>query len=219
VIDSWLSNTKIKNAVDGFVKKLFDSRISANQFTILGLIFGLFSAFLIFLSGIMISTLELMIISSIIMIIAFFFDIFDGAVARNQEPTIFGGILDIFCDRIVEVFIIIALISTNSTLLTWPGIFTLMSIILCITMFLVVGGSIKVEDLEETEKVIYYRKGLMERSETFIFLLLINILFFWYWRFILLWLFASLIFLTAFLRLRDAYIIFKVKEKAKKELV
>lgn len=219
MIDSWLSKTKIKNAIEKIVKKLFDNRISANQLTILGLIFGLLSAFLIFLSGIMLSQLELMIISSIIMSLSFFFDVFDGSLARIQEPTIFGGILDIFCDRTVEVFIIIALISTDTTLLIWPGIFTLTSIVLCITMFLVVGGSIKVEDLGETEKVIYYRKGLMERSETFIFLLLINILFFWYWRFILLWLFASLVFLTAFLRLRDTYLIFKVKDKAENELV
>jgi hypothetical protein len=76
-------------------------------------------------------------------------------------------------------------------------------------MFLVVGGSFKVENLEESEKVIYYRKGLMERSETLIFLFLMNIFFFWYWRFILLWLFASLIFLTALLRLKDAYLMFR----------
>ena len=81
------------------------------------------------------------------------------------------------------------------------------AIVLCISMFLLVGGAIKAEDLEETKKVIYYHHGLMERSETFLFLLSITI--FYPWRFELLWLFAILIFITAFLRLRDAYILFK----------
>ena len=209
MIDSWLSKTKAKNAIEKVVKKLFYNRVSANQLTMIGLIFGLLSAFLIFLSGRMLLKLELMINSSILMVISFFFDTMDGSLARLQEPTIFGGILDIFCDRSVEVFIIVAIISTDPILLMWPGIFTLASIVLCITMFLAVGGSFKVENLEESEKVIYYRKGLMERSETFIFLLMTNIFFFWYWRFILLWLFASLIFLTALLRLRDAYLLFR----------
>jgi len=209
MIDSWLSKTKIIEAAEKMVKKLFYGRISANEVTALGLIFGLLCAFVIFLSGITLLKLELMMISSILMGISFFFDAMDGSLARLQQPTIFGGILDIFCDRTVEVFIIIAIISTDPILLIWPGIFTLSSIILCITMFLVVGGSYKVDNLEESEKVIYYRKGLIERSETFIFLFMMNILFFWYWRFILLWLLASLIFLTAFLRLRDAYLMFR----------
>ena len=209
MIDSWLSKTKAKNAIEKIVKNLFYNRVSANQLTAIGLFLGLLSAFLTFLSGIMLLKVELIMISSLLMIFSFFFDVIDGAVARLQEPTIFGGILDIFCDRTVEVFIIVAIISTDPIILIWPGIFTLTSIVLCITMFLAVGGSIKVKNLKESEKVIYYRKGLIERSETFIFLLVMNILFFWYWRFILLWLFAFLIFLTAFLRLRDAYLMFR----------
>jgi hypothetical protein len=91
----------------------------------------------------------------------------------------------------------------------WPGVFSLGSIILCITMFLIVGGAIKTEELGDSQKVIYYRGSLMERSETFIFLLLLIILI--PWRSIILWIFSILVMLTALLRLRDAYIIFKVK--------
>lgn len=74
-------------------------------------------------------------------------------------------------------------------------------------MFLVVGGAIKAEGLDKARKAIYYRKGLMERSETFIFLILITILI--PWRFILLWIFTILVYFTAILRLRDAYLIFR----------
>ena len=207
MFDRWLSKTKLNNTIEKFVKKIFLGRISANQLTIIGLVLGLISAFTIFLSVRIHCTMELIFVAAILISLSFFFDVLDGILARLEEPTIFGGILDIFCDRTVEVFIIIALISTDSQLLMWPGIFSLGAIILCITMFLVVGGAIKAEGLEKARKAIYYRKGLMERSETFIFLILITILI--PWRFILLWIFAILVYFTAILRLRDAYLIFR----------
>ena len=207
MLDSWLSKTKIKKVLDKFVEKFFYNRISPNQLTILGLILGLLSAFFVFLSGFLPWELLLVIISVILMSLSFFFDVLDGTIARLEEPTLFGGILDMVCDRTVEVFIIIAVVSTDPINLMWAGLFSLGAIVLCITTFLVVGGAVKAEDLEDTQKVIYYRKGLMERSETFIFLMIIVILF--TWRFFLLWLFALLVFITAILRLGDAYLIFK----------
>ena len=207
MIDNWLSKTKIKNLFEKLAKKLFLGRISANLLTIIGLILGLLSAFFIFLSGILLWTLELIIISAIFMTLSFFFDILDGALARVEEPTTFGGILDIFCDRTVEVTIILALISTDPLILMWPGLFTLAAIVLCISMFLAVGGAISVDNLNESQKVIYYRKGLIERSETFIFLMMITI--FYPWRLFLLWIFAILVFITAILRLKDGYLLFK----------
>ena len=145
------------------------------------------------------------------MILSFFLDTLDGSLARIEGTTTFGGILDIFGDRAVEVLIIIAIISVDQINLVWPGIISLSSIILCITMFLLVGGIVKPNNLEEAKKVIYYRSSLMERSETFIFLLLITILI--PWRTILLWIFALLILITALLRFRDAYLIFKKKNE------
>lgn len=207
MIDKWLSKTKLNTVVEKIVRKLFYNKISANQLTLAALIIGLLSAVIIFLSGILTWKIELIIIATILMIISFFFDTFDGALARLKEPTIFGGILDIFSDRTVEVFIIISLISTDIPHLIWPGIFSLGSIVLCITMFLLTGGAINPEELDDHKKVIYYRHGLMERSETFLFLLAITI--FYFWRFILLWIFAILVLLTALLRLKDVYKILK----------
>ena len=211
MIDNWLSKTKIKNLFEKLAKKLFLGRISANLLTIIGLVLGLLSAFFIFLSGILPCTFELIIISTIFISLSFFFDILDGALARLEEPTTFGGILDIFCDRTVEVTIILALISTDPLNLMWPGLFSLAAIVLCISMFLAVGGAISVDNLNESQKVIYYRKGLIERSETFIFLMMITI--FYPWRLFLLWIFAILVFITAILRLRDAFLIFNKNKK------
>ncbi|MHA2121728.1 MAG: hypothetical protein ACW990_11040, partial [Promethearchaeota archaeon] len=63
------------------------------------------------------------------------------------------------------------------------------------------------ENLDDKKKVVYYRHGLIERSETLIFLFLMVVLI--PFRFIILWIFFGLVLLTAFIRLRDAYDIFR----------
>ena len=212
MIDKWLSKTKLNRFFEKVVRKLFFNKISANTITLLALTTGLLSSLSIFLSGMLIWEIELIICATSLMVTSFLLDVLDGALARIEGPTIFGGILDIFSDRAVEVSIIIAIISLDQTNLMWAGIISLGSITLCITMFLLVGGIVEAKDLEDTKKVIFYRKGLMERGETFIFLFLITILF--SWRGIMLWIFAFLILLTAILRLRDAYLIFKSNNKS-----
>jgi len=212
MIDKWLSKTKLNRFFEKVVRKLFFNKISANTITLLALTTGLLSSLSIFLSGMLIWEIELIICATSLMVTSFLLDVLDGALARIEGPTIFGGILDIFSDRAVEVSIIIAIISLDQINLMWAGIISLGSIILCITMFLLVGGIVEAKDLEDTKKVIFYRKGLMERGETFIFLFLIMILF--SWRVIMLWIFAFLILLTAILRLRDAYLIFKSNNKS-----
>jgi len=207
MIDKWLSKTKLNIYLENLVRKLFLGKISANKVTISALIIGMLSALSIFLSRILIYEIHFMIFAAILICVSFFFDVLDGTLARLKQPTVFGGILDIFCDRTVEVLIIISLISTAPQMLMWPGIFSLGGIILCISMFLLVGGTITADTLEENKKVIYYRHGLMERSETLIFLFLMILLI--PLRSILLWVFSILILITALLRLRDAYLILK----------
>ena len=206
MIDNWFQKSKLKNVLINLVKKFLLGRISANSLTIIGLTLGIMSAFFIFLSGFLDFRLELIIVSTIFMSLSFFTDILDGTIARLEQPTIFGGILDIFCDRTVEILILLAIISTNPIELMWPGLYSLSAIILCITIFLVMGGAVKDIDLEEDQKVIYYSRGIMERTETFIFLIILTI--FLPWRMILLWIFASLVFITVIQRFRHAYIMF-----------
>ena len=207
MIDKWLSKTKLNIFLEKLVRKLLLGKISANKITSLALIIGLLSALSIFLSGFLIYEIPLIIFAAILMCISFFFDVLDGTLARLKQPTVFGGILDIFCDRTVEVLIIISLISTAPQVLMWPGIFSLGGIVLCISMFLLVGSTVIVDTLEENKKVIYYRHGLIERSETLIYLFLMTILI--PLRSILLWIFSLLVLITALLRLRDAYLILK----------
>ena len=208
MIDSWLSKTKFKDVYEKFVRKIFLGKVSANQLTIIGLIFGIIGSFLIYLSSLLEDFLIIMIISSVSFVsISFIFDTIDGSVARYEGPTTFGGILDIFCDRLVEISIIISLVASDSLKLIWAGMCSLAAIILCISMFLIVGSIIKENGVESTPKVIAYQTGLMERSETFIFFLAMIILI--PWRLILLWIFSALVFTTAILRLIKAQKLFK----------
>ena len=208
MIDSWLSKTKFKDMYEKFVRKFFLGKVSANQLTIIGLIFGLMGSFLIYLSSLLAEFLIIMIISSVsIVSISFVIDTIDGSVARYEGPTTFGGILDIFCDRLVEISIIISLVASDSLNLMWAGMFSLAAIILCISMFLIVGGITKRSSVENTSKIITYQSGLMERSETFLFFLAMIILI--PLRLMLLWVFSALVFMTAILRLIEARKIFE----------
>lgn len=207
MIDTWLSNTKLKNTYERFVKKILLGRVSANQLTIIGLIFGILAAFVIYLSTKFPFRLEFNILACIIMVFSFVLDTMDGAIARAEKPTKFGGILDIFSDRTVETLIIIAIVSTDPLSLIWPGLFSLGAMVLCISMFLIVSMlSEEIEGNNGVRKVIRYKKGFMERSETLIILFLTVLLF--PWRLILLWLFTILVFLTAILRLKESYVLF-----------
>lgn len=207
MLDKWLSKSKLNEFFESFCRKWLLGKLSANSITLIAFLTGILGAISIFLSGFLIWEIELIICAVLLMTASFVLDVLDGALARVEGTSIFGGILDIFSDRTVEVSIIISIISVDRNNLLWPGIFSLGSIILCITMFLLVGGLVKTENLEETKKVIFYKTSLMERGETFIILILITLLV--PWRAIILWIFAILILITALLRLKDAYFIFK----------
>jgi phosphatidylglycerophosphate synthase len=209
MIDAWILNSKLNKSIERFVERVLLGKISADKLTIIGLILGLLSAFFIFLSGITPWTLVFIILATIFIILSFTLDGLDGALERLEYPTIFGGILDMFCDRTVEVFVLVAVISTNPEYLMWPGIFSLCAIVLCITIFLAIGSAAMRVNLDTNQKLLYYARGIMERAETFIFLLVITI--FFEWRIIFLWIFAVLVFLTAFQRLRTAYLMFQGK--------
>lgn len=205
MIDNLISKTKFKRSFDNFIQRVFFRKISANLITISGLCFGILSALLIYISSLYNDNAYILITASIVLVVSFFLDTVDGAVARMEGSTAFGGILDLFCDRTVEVSILIVIIST-SNILIWPGILSLAAIILCITVFLAIGGAVNENNLKNSKKMIYYAKGIMERGETFIFLLILIL--FPLIRYIVLWLFALLVFITALQRLIQGYKLF-----------
>ena len=125
-----------------------------------------------------------------------FIDTLDGSLARfyrRESPQ--GAALDLFCDRVVEIAILIGLYSYDLENRALPIIFMLASVLLCITSFLTVGIFSK----NESEKSFYYSPGIMERAEAFGFFLLMIL---WPALFsFLAWLFSALVLATAVVRL------------------
>ncbi|MBK2109940.1 CDP-alcohol phosphatidyltransferase family protein [Francisella tularensis] len=130
--------------------------IAPNLITLISLIVGLVAAIAFFINQYL---------CIFLLLLSGYFDILDGSVARLQgSSSSFGTILDILSDRFVESFIIIA-IFINQLDIAWVGLLMMMSIIVCISSFLLVG----IFSQKESSKSFYYSPGLIERAETFIF--------------------------------------------------
>ncbi|ABI82291.1 CDP-alcohol phosphatidyltransferase family protein [Francisella tularensis] len=136
--------------VDG-IAKFIAPVIAPNLITLISLIVGLVAAIAFFINQYLCIFLLLR---------SGYFDILDGSVARLQgSSSSFGTILDILSDRFVESFIIIA-IFINQLDIAWVGLLMMMSIIVCISSFLLVG----IFSQKESSKSFYYSPGLIERA-------------------------------------------------------
>lgn len=150
-----------KYFVDNVANKL-DERISPNSITLLSLFLGLLSAMTLFID---VSA------SVVLFLLSGYLDILDGSIARVADKSSdFGTMLDILSDRFVECFIIIAIFIRQPELAI-AGLFMMMSVIVCISSFLLVG----IFSQKESHKSFYYSAGFMERAETFVFFVIMMI--------------------------------------------
>lgn len=203
MLDSLLNRTKLTQKLENFTKNRFYGKISANQMTLLGLFTGLITAIVLFLITFFNLSYYWNILVAFLMAFSFLFDVLDGSLARLENPTKFGGILDIMCDRMVEISVILALTYRNPDEMVWISLVLLSAIILCMTIFLLVGNAARAHSKEKPEKVIFYSGGITERGETFIFLIL-AVLIPWY-QAIILSIFTVLILITTCQRFLYAY--------------
>lgn len=82
--------------------KFVGKRLTPNQLTVIGLIFGILAFFFIVYGSI--------IIGAVFVLLSGLFDVLDGLVARTQRmATDFGAFLDSVFDRYVDVLVFIAL--------------------------------------------------------------------------------------------------------------
>lgn len=175
----------IKKGADFFIKLGF----SANQVTVIALVLGI-------LSGIF-TYYERPILALISLWLSGYLDAVDGTIAREKGSTLFGTVMDITFDRIVEIGIILGICyrypeqSISLLLLT-------SSIIISMTIFLTTGNMVD----KITEKSFYYQAGLAERTEGFI-MFSIMILFTQYLTIIIL-IFVVMILFTAWQRFIEA---------------
>jgi phosphatidylglycerophosphate synthase len=92
-------------------------------------------------------------------------DAVDGRVARmGPGPTVWGGVLDLLCDRVVEAAILLGIAVPHPN---WhlPALVVAATWYVNISVFLTIGAASD----KVSAKVIDYPPGLLERSELLIF--------------------------------------------------
>ena len=128
-----------------------------NVVTLLSLLIGLLSAVML--------TVNLALIATLLLLLSGYLDVLDGSIARmRNNSTALGTMLDILSDRLVESFIVVALFIRDPAL-ALICLLMMMSMLLCVSSFLLVGMFSK----QEGQKSFYYSPGLMERAEAFLF--------------------------------------------------
>ncbi|MCI5052365.1 MAG: CDP-alcohol phosphatidyltransferase family protein [Simkaniaceae bacterium] len=137
------------------VKTRLFARLHPNHLTLAALVLGLLTLALYKLPPLAALTLAL---SGIL-------DTLDGPLARHKGlASDTGSLLDIFCDRIVELCAIFTLYAIAPTR-ALPCMLMIASSLLCITSFLTVG----IFSQNASEKSFHYSPGLIERFEAFLF--------------------------------------------------
>lgn len=184
------------------VGKMLASRgMTADGVTLVGLAVGLLAAFLIVLGWTGVALIPLL--ASRIA------DGLDGAVARATQKTDFGGYLDIACDFLFYGAIPFAFVVMDPTANAVAGAWLLTSFYFNGTSFLgyaILAEKRGIETDAQGSKSLYYSNGLLEGTETIIFFVLLC-LFPSYFA-IFAWIFGTLCFATATLRLIAARRVF-----------
>lgn len=179
--------------------------VTADGVTIAGLVIGLIAALMIAVGWPVIAVIPLL-ISRIA-------DALDGAVARATQKTDFGGYLDIACDFLFYGAIPFSFVVMDPSANAIAGAFLLTSFYFNGTSFL--GYAILAEKREmETSaqgiKSLFFSNGLLEGTETIVFFVVLCL--FPASFSMLAYIFGTLCFATAILRIFAARRVFTMKE-------
>lgn len=171
--------------------------VSANAVTLFGLGLGLVAALMIAFGAPLLALVPLL--------ASRLADGLDGAVARATRKTDFGGYLDIAADFLFYAMIPLAFVLADPVANGAAGAFLLASFYFNGTSFL--GFAILAEKHghktdAQGQKSLYYSNGILEGTETIMFFVLLC-LFETYFA-PLAWIFGTLCFLTAVLRIYAA---------------
>lgn len=130
--------------------------LTANNVTVIALILGILTSVFIYI--------DMNILAVITLWISGYLDAVDGSIARKTKTTsLFGTLMDITFDRIVETSIILSLAMRYSNARI-NFIVLLICIIISMTIFLTVGALVEKKGM----KTFYYQAGVAERSEGFL---------------------------------------------------
>jgi archaetidylinositol phosphate synthase len=145
-------------------KQLLRWGLKPNQVTWMAFVIGLCTGGFIYLN--------MPVVAVIVLWLSGYLDAVDGSMARLKKQTsAWGTLLDITFDRIVELFVIIALAALYP-----EAVFLLLlltaSIVFSMTIFLTVGALTEKKGM----KSFYYQAGVAERTEGFILFTLMILL-------------------------------------------
>ena len=130
--------------------------LTANNVTVIALLLGILTSIFIYI--------DMSILAVITLWISGYLDAVDGSIARKTKTTsLFGTLMDITFDRIVETSIILSLAMRYSNARI-NFIVLLICIIISMTIFLTVGALVEKKGM----KSFYYQAGVAERSEGFL---------------------------------------------------
>jgi len=183
------------NAIGGCIAA---SGLTANHVTLFGLAIGLLAAVSIAFG---MTTLGL-----VLLLLSRIADGLDGAVARATKKTDFGGYLDIACDFLFYGAVPFGFVVLDPESNAVAGAFLLLSFYFNGSSFLgfsILAEKKGIETSAQGEKSLYYSNGILEGTETISFFVLLC-LFPTYFA-SLAWLFGSLCFATATLRIYGAH--------------
>jgi len=142
----------INYGADFFIKL----NLTANNITVIALFLGILTSIFVYI--------DMNILAVITLWISGYLDAIDGAIARKTKTTsLFGTLMDITFDRIVETSIILSLAMSYSNARI-NFIVLLICIIISMTIFLTVGALVEKKGI----KSFYYQAGVAERSEGFL---------------------------------------------------
>lgn len=151
-------------------KKIFSYNISANNLTLLGFLMGICAMVLI--------ALKFYTFGAIFIVLNRILDGLDGAVARYQGLTDFGGFLDIVCDFIIYAGVVFAFGFADPKNL-FASAFLIFSFIGPISSFLayaIVAAKRNIQTTIRGKKSFYYLGGICEGTETAATLILMCLL-------------------------------------------
>jgi phosphatidylglycerophosphate synthase len=169
--------------LDGFMREVIDPPLnqggrwlaargaSANLVTLAGLALGLLAAILLALgwSGLLVA---------LVLLASRLADGLDGAVARARGKTDFGGYLDIAADFAFYGAIPLAFVLRDPGANGLAGAFLLFSFYVNGATFLgfaVLAAKRGMETVNRGEKSLYFTAGLLEGTETILFLLVVAV--------------------------------------------
>jgi phosphatidylglycerophosphate synthase len=147
-------------ALDSISAAVAKTGLGANIVTIAGAVVGVAAAFAI-AHGQMLVGLALIILNRIM-------DGVDGALARRNGPTEWGGYLDSLCDFLFYVAVPLGF-AYAAPANVWPALVLVASFTLTAVSFLALAAIMAGRDMGHGAKAFTYSTGLMEGGETIAF--------------------------------------------------